>query len=91
MRKEPRPVLVEFKTFRMRGHEEASGTKYVPQELMDEWQAKDPVLNFENYLLEQKIISQDQILEIKDNILQEINEHLEMANSEAIVSADLET
>lgn len=91
MRKEPRPVLVEFKTFRMRGHEEASGTKYVPQELMDEWQAKDPVLNFENHLLEQKIISQDQISEIKENILQEINEHLEIANSEAIVSADLET
>lgn len=91
MRTEPRPVLVEFKTFRMRGHEEASGTKYVPQELMDEWQAKDPVINFENYLLEHKIISQDQISEIKDKILQEINEHLEIANSEPIVSADLET
>ncbi|WP_405198702.1 thiamine pyrophosphate-dependent enzyme [Christiangramia sp. LLG6405-1] len=91
MRKEPRPVLVEFKTFRMRGHEEASGTKYVPQELMDEWQAKDPVINFENYLLEHRIISQDQISEIKEKILQEINEHLEIANSEAIVSADLKT
>ena len=37
----PRPVLLEFKTFRMRGHEEASGTKYVPQELMEEWAQKD--------------------------------------------------
>ena len=46
----PRPVLLEFKTFRMRGHEEASGTKYVPQELMDVWAAKDPVENFKNYL-----------------------------------------
>ena len=91
MRKEPRPVLVEFKTFRMRGHEEASGTKYVPQELMDEWQAKDPVLNFENYLLENNIISLDHISGIKEKILQEINEHLEIANSEPIVSADLET
>ena len=49
IREEPRPVLVEFKTFRMRGHEEASGTKYVPQELMDEWQLKDPLLNFEDF------------------------------------------
>ena len=42
----PRPVLLEFKTFRMRGHEEASGTKYVPQELMDMWAIKDPIDNF---------------------------------------------
>ncbi|WPY97134.1 dehydrogenase E1 component subunit alpha/beta [Christiangramia sp. OXR-203] len=91
MRKEPRPVLVEFKTFRMRGHEEASGTKYVPKELMDEWQAKDPVLNFENYLLENNIISLDHISGIKEKILQEINQHLEIANSEPIVSANLET
>lgn len=91
MRKQPRPVLVEFKTFRVRGHEEASGTKYVPKELMDEWQAKDPVLNFENYLLENNIISLDHISGIKEKILQEINEHLEIANSEPIVSANLET
>ncbi|MFV8282181.1 alpha-ketoacid dehydrogenase subunit alpha/beta [Christiangramia marina] len=91
MRVEPRPVLVEFKTFRMRGHEEASGTKYVPQELMDEWQAKDPVINFENYLLEHKVISHDQISEMKEKILLEINEHLDIANSEAIVSANLDT
>ena len=42
----------------MRGHEEASGTKYVPQELMEEWGAKDPVINFENYLLRAKIITE---------------------------------
>ncbi|MBP6100706.1 MAG: thiamine pyrophosphate-dependent dehydrogenase E1 component subunit alpha, partial [Flavobacterium sp.] len=46
----PRPVLLEFKTFRMRGHEEASGTKYVPQELMDVWAEKDPISNFKKYL-----------------------------------------
>ena len=50
MRKNPRPVLIEFKTFRMRGHEEASGTKYVPQELMEAWEEKDPIVNFENFL-----------------------------------------
>jgi 2-oxoisovalerate dehydrogenase E1 component len=49
MRENPKPVLIECLTFRMRGHEEASGTKYVPQELFEEWAAKDPVKNFEQY------------------------------------------
>ncbi|HMB61811.1 MAG TPA: thiamine pyrophosphate-dependent dehydrogenase E1 component subunit alpha, partial [Eudoraea sp.] len=52
MRKEPRPVLLEFRTFRMRGHEEASGTKYVPKELMDAWAEKDPIATFEKHLLD---------------------------------------
>ena len=51
MRNRPRPVLVECMTFRMRGHEEASGTKYVPQHLFDEWAVKDPLSNYEKYLL----------------------------------------
>src|SRR5690606_12394731 len=51
MRENPRPVLIEFQTFRMRGHEDASGTKYVPQELMDFWEKKDPIENFKKYLL----------------------------------------
>ena len=51
IRKNPRPILLEFKTFRIRGHEEASGTKYVPQELMDIWAAKDPLINFQAFLL----------------------------------------
>ena len=50
IRKNPRPVLLEFKTFRMRGHEEASGTKYVPQELMETWAKKDPLKNYETFL-----------------------------------------
>ena len=50
VRENPRPVLLEFKTFRMRGHEEASGTKYVPQDLLDTWAKKDPVENFQAYL-----------------------------------------
>ncbi len=56
MRENPRPVLLECMTFRMRGHEEASGTKYVPQELFDVWGRKDPIKNYESYLLEEKII-----------------------------------
>src|SRR5690554_2277523 len=50
IRENPRPVLLEFKTFRMRGHEEASGTKYVPSSLIDEWALRDPLVNYENYL-----------------------------------------
>ena len=50
IRKNPRPILLEFKTFRMRGHEEASGTKYVPQDLMDAWASKDPLENFQSFL-----------------------------------------
>ncbi|WP_405571967.1 thiamine pyrophosphate-dependent enzyme [Winogradskyella sp. Asnod2-B02-A] len=57
IRKRPRPILIEFKTFRRRGHEEASGTKYVPQELMDEWEAKDPIENFKSYLFSKKILN----------------------------------
>jgi 2-oxoisovalerate dehydrogenase E1 component len=56
MRSNPRPILLECITFRMRGHEEASGTKYVPKELMDEWAKKDPVENFERYLLDEGVV-----------------------------------
>ncbi|WP_026897009.1 alpha-ketoacid dehydrogenase subunit alpha/beta [Daejeonella oryzae] len=65
IRKNPRPVLVECLTFRMRGHEEASGTKYVPQELFEEWAVKDPVKNFEEYLLSENVLSPNLITEIK--------------------------
>ena len=86
VRQNPRPVLIEFKTFRMRGHEEASGTKYVPQELMDTWAAKDPILNFQAFLKEQKILSETEEVKIKETIVHEINEHLDVAfNEEAII------
>ena len=49
-------------TFRMRGHEEASGTKYVPKALMDHWAKKDPVENFENFLIEQNILNQEKLI-----------------------------
>jgi 2-oxoisovalerate dehydrogenase E1 component len=57
VRENPRPILVECITFRMRGHEEASGTKYVPKELFEEWGKKDPVVNYENWLIAQGILS----------------------------------
>jgi 2-oxoisovalerate dehydrogenase E1 component len=82
LRANPRPVLLECLTFRMRGHEEASGTKYVPKELMEEWAKKDPVENFEKYLLDEKVISQEQIKSIRDKIKKHIDDGLQGAFEE---------
>lgn len=90
IRKNPRPVIVECMTFRMRGHEEASGTKYVPQELMDEWAKKDPVINFEEYLLKAKVITEKFAEKTKAKIKSEIEEHLEIAYSAEDVTPDIE-
>lgn len=91
IRKKPRPVLVECMTFRMRGHEEASGTKYVPQELMDEWQKKDPTTNYEEFLLAEKVLTEAQAEEIKAEIKQEINDDLEKAYAEEPIVPCTET
>ena len=82
MRENPHPVLIEFKTFRMRGHEEASGTKYVPKELLEEWEAKDPIQNFENYLVQENILDLETIEGFKSDIKNEINENLDIAYAE---------
>src|SRR6195952_4948577 len=66
IRENPRPVLLECMTFRMRGHEEASGTKYVPQHLFDEWKEKDPVANFEKFLLDENALTPESIQVIKN-------------------------
>lgn len=91
MRKEPRPVLLEFKTFRMRGHEEASGTKYVPQDLMDYWSKKDPIATFLTYLLSEGVLTQEEEEAIKTEIKQEIDAHWQKAIEESSVQVDLET
>lgn len=69
---EQKPILIECMTFRMRGHEEASGVKYVPKELFEEWGKKDPVANFEQFLLYSNIITQQGIDTIRENIQKEI-------------------
>ena len=61
VRNESRPVMIECMTFRMRGHEEASGVKYVPQELFDHWEAKDPIANFEKLLLSNGVLDADSV------------------------------
>ena len=90
MRKNPTPVLLEFKTFRMRGHEEASGTKYVPDALMASWAKKDPIANYENYLLAEGILNRSTIDMLKAEIASEINENLQLAFDEPEVSFDTE-
>ncbi|OXA97154.1 dehydrogenase [Flavobacterium oncorhynchi] len=82
MQNDPHPVLLEFKTFRMRGHEEASGTKYVPKELMEEWETKDPVVNYRNYLTEIGVLTTELDEEFHNEIKQEIDENLAIANAE---------
>lgn len=79
IRKKPRPVLLECVTFRMRGHEEASGTKYVPKQLLDSWALKDPVITFENYLLQQQIINAEYVADIRKEIRDEIEAGLKEA------------
>ncbi|MCB0794439.1 MAG: dehydrogenase E1 component subunit alpha/beta [Flavobacteriales bacterium] len=90
IREEPRPVLVECLTFRMRGHEEASGTKYVPKELMEAWAAKDPVVNYENWLLAEGIITSGVVEEERARIKQDISSGLDVAFAEGDVEFDLE-
>ncbi|GGE37677.1 alpha-ketoacid dehydrogenase subunit alpha/beta [Psychroflexus planctonicus] len=90
VRKNPRPILLEFKTFRRRGHEEASGTKYVPEDLMQYWKEKDPVTNFEAFLEEKQILSPKEKAKFSKNIIEEIKENLQLAFDEAPIEAQLD-
>ena len=89
IRREQRPVLLECMTFRMRGHEEASGTKYVPQKLMDKWAKRDPVYNFQTWCLEEGIITEKQVKNIREEIENNIEESLSQAEKDPIPEADL--
>ncbi len=90
MRENPRPVLLEFKTFRRRGHEEASGTKYVPKELIEEWKKKDPLQNFEDFLLANEMLTPELKLSYTNQINKEIQEALDAANAEPPISSSEE-
>ena len=80
--KKPKPVILECLTFRMRGHEEASGTKYVPDDLMKKWAQKDPISNYENFLIESNILSIEEIASIKSELKEEINNSWQDAEDE---------
>jgi 2-oxoisovalerate dehydrogenase E1 component len=79
LREKPSAIILECMTFRMRGHEEASGTKYVPQDLMDEWAKKDPLVNYEQYLISENIVDQKYCDELRVEIRKEIESDLEVA------------
>jgi len=83
MRTNPKPVLLECMTFRMRGHEEASGTKYIPPHLFEEWQTKDPISNFETFLLQEQVLDHKIMEEIKQVFKLEIDQEVEIAFAEA--------
>lgn len=85
----PRPVLLEFMTFRMRGHEEASGTKYVPQELMDMWAEKDPVENYRKYLKLTAVLTDEEDEAIRAEIKKEIDTDWAKVQEEPEIVADL--
>ncbi len=88
IRENPRPVILECVTFRMRGHEEASGTKYIPKELFEVWGRKDPVTTFEKFLLNEGVLTEDIIAERRSLIKEEIEKGLEIAFAETIPAPD---
>lgn len=91
IRLNPRPVLLECLTFRMRGHEEASGTKYIPAQLFEEWGTKDPVKTFEDYLFHQRVLTDELLQEIKAEFKAEIDQEIELAFKDADPVPSIET
>ncbi len=88
MRNSPRPILLECMTFRMRGHEEASGTKYVPPHLFEEWKQKDPIDNFQQYLVNEGILNEQSIEQIYDELKQGMDDDLAEVFAEPEIIAD---
>src|ERR1044071_1023077 len=85
-----KPYLIEALTFRMRGHEEASGTKYVPQKLFEIWELKDPIKNFENWLIETGLMNESSANEIRGEFKEKIEDELKIGFSGRNVEPDPE-
>jgi 2-oxoisovalerate dehydrogenase E1 component len=85
-----KPYLIECLTFRMRGHEEASGTKYVPPELFKIWELKDPVKNFENFLIQSGVLNEKDVTEIKNAFKEKIEAELALGFQTKPVVPDTE-
>jgi 2-oxoisovalerate dehydrogenase E1 component len=90
IRLNPKPYLVELMSFRMRGHEEASGTKYYPEGLQEKWALKDPVQNYELFLIKEGILSEQEVAQIKEDYKASIQSSFDTANAEPVISADME-
>jgi len=91
IKKDSVPFILECRTFRMRGHEEASGTKYYPDGIQEEWADKDPVENYRGFLLDEDIISPDENENMTQRLKQEINAAFEEAFAEEKIVFDQET
>lgn len=89
IRQNPRPIMIEFKTFRRRGHEEASGTKYVPQKLMDYWAKKDPIDNFKQFLIEENIFSEEEDKTFQKEYRKRMNADIKAVNKKPAVSSTI--
>ena len=83
----PKPVILECMTFRMRGHEEASGTKYVPKILMNKWSKRDPLNNYEEFLNKRDILSSKSIKELKIKINNDINDAWKISDSQPSIKS----
>ena len=90
IRKNPRPVILECMTFRVRGHEEASGTKYYPEGMIDEWSKKDPVAMYEQFLIEEKLITQGDVEAMNLKLKDKINTNLKSAYAEPDIEVNEE-
>ncbi len=90
MRKDRKPVILECETFRMRGHEEASGTKYVPEALMEAWRERDPIRRYESWLIQQEILQTEQVETVKAELKLHINQQVEEAFRGEALSPNLE-
>jgi 2-oxoisovalerate dehydrogenase E1 component len=84
-----KPYLIECMTFRMRGHEEASGTKYVPPELFKIWELRDPVKNFEEYIKSIGIISEEGVQQIRNEFKEKIEDELAIGFNTRYYCADV--
>ena len=89
IKKKPQPVLIELMTFRIRGHEEASGTKYVPKEMIEYWEKRDPIINYESFLLESDILNKKEIVKIKKKFTQVIENDIKKANAQSKIVPSL--
>ncbi len=88
IQKKNQPVILECMTFRMRGHEEASGTKYYPPGIQDEWAKQDPVSNYETFLLDQGLLDEHKIADYKKQIKADIDDGLKIAFDEPVIKPD---
>jgi 2-oxoisovalerate dehydrogenase E1 component len=86
-----KPYLIECLTFRMRGHEEASGTKYVPPKLFEIWELKDPVKNYERWLTRTGVITEMKVAEIRNEFRDKIESELAIGFESRSIAADAES